>query len=91
MVGLLALATSWPRALVGGLVSLGSIGLLIDLASWWLARSDVPVLSTLSSAFFVKLIVAGGALFAGALALQLALVFVDVFLPDRSIERAGRR
>lgn len=82
VVGLLCLATSWPRRLVRALVSLGALGLAVDLASWWLARPDF-----LASALpfdrlvFVKLLVGGGALFAAALALEMALVVVDLLLP----------
>jgi hypothetical protein len=80
-VGALALLTRWPRALMRALVCLGCVGCLVDLASWWLARGDVAALAAVSGPFYVKLIVAGGALFGGALALQLALIFVDLFLP----------
>ena len=63
------------------LVCLGCVGCLVDLASWWLARGDVAALAAVSGPYYVNLIVAGGALFGGALALQLALIFVDLLLP----------
>jgi len=80
-VGGLALLTSWPRAPMRLLVAVGCVGLLVDLMSWWLARGDVAVLAAVSGPFYVQLIVAGGALFGGALALELALIFVDLLLP----------
>jgi hypothetical protein len=81
-VGALALMTSWPARAMRWLVALGSIGLFVDLASWWLAREDflkgaLPFGRTL----FVKAIVAGGAAFSLALAAQLLLVLVDLLLP----------
>lgn len=87
-VGALCLLTSWPRALTRTLVSAGSIGLFVDLASWWLARADIAALSSVSGAFYVKLIVVGGALFSAALALELALILVDVLRPGRAADRA---
>ena len=83
-VGALALATRWPGRALRGLVCLGSVGLLVDLASWWLARGDVPALSAISGALFVPLVVAGGALFSFSLALQLVLVLLDLLLPLRA-------
>jgi hypothetical protein len=80
-VGALALLTRWPRAPMRWLVAAGCVGLFVDLASWWLARADVAALAPVSGPFYVKLIVAGGALFSGALALELALVLIDLFLP----------
>jgi hypothetical protein len=80
--GLLCLATSWPRSLVRGLVAAGAIGLLVDLSSWWLARRDfLPDALPIERRVFVKAIVAGGAVFAAALALELLLVLADLCLP----------
>jgi len=88
VVGLLLLATSWPRPLVRWVVAAGAAGLLVDLASWWLARPEfLPGLLPFGRLVFVKAIVAGGALFSGALSLALLLVLVDLFLPRREETR----
>jgi hypothetical protein len=89
MVGALALATSWPRRPMRVLVSVGCVGLFVDLASWWLARDDLPSLAWIASPLFVRLLVAGGALFGGALALQLALIVLDLLLPRRAAPSGG--
>jgi hypothetical protein len=81
-VGALALLTSWPRGPMRWLVAAGCVGLLVDLASWWLARADVAWLAPIAGPFYVDLIVAGGALFSGALALELALILFDLLLPS---------
>jgi hypothetical protein len=81
-VGALALLTRWPRRPLRWLVAAGCVGLFVDLASWWLARADVAWLAPLSGRFYVALIVAGGALFAAALALELALILADLVLPS---------
>jgi mono/diheme cytochrome c family protein len=81
-VGLLALATSWPRRLVRAIVALGALGLALDLASWWLARPDfLTGVLPRDRTFFVGLIVGGGSAFAVALALAMALVVVDLLMP----------
>ncbi len=84
VVGVLALATSFPPRAMRLLVSAGCVGLFVDLASWWLARGDVAALAAVSGPVFVPLLVAGGALFGGALALQLLLVMLDLLLPTRA-------
>jgi hypothetical protein len=79
---LLCFATSWPRGLVRWLVAIGALGLLVDLAAWWLARPDfLAAVLPFGRRIFVPAIAAGGAAFAIALALQLALILVDVCLP----------
>lgn len=80
-VGGLALLTRWPRRLLRWLVAAGCVGLFVDLASWWLARADVAWLAPLSGRIYVELIVAGGALFAAALALELVLIVADLVAP----------
>ena len=88
MAGLLLLATSWPRGFVRAIVAVGAVGLLVDLASWWLARPDfLAGALPFGRAPFVLLLVAGGAAFALALALALLLVLVDLLRPA---PRAGR-
>lgn len=80
-VGALALLTSWPRALLRSLVCAGAVGLFVDLANWWLARSDIAALGALSGPVFVPLLAVGGATFAVALALQLLLIALDLLRP----------
>jgi hypothetical protein len=82
VAGLLSLATTWPRALVRGLIAVGAAGLFVDLASWWLARPDFLASALpFDRTFFVDAIIAGGAAFSVALALQLVLVLIELFRP----------
>jgi hypothetical protein len=74
VVGAMAWCTRWRAGLVSGLCLLASGGLLIDLASWWLAR---PVEG------FVLGVLVGGAAFAVATTLLLLLVLGEVLLPAR--------
>ncbi|MCC7012133.1 MAG: hypothetical protein IT454_06210 [Planctomycetes bacterium] len=74
VIGFLLLATRWPKALRDGLFALAGLGLLVDLACWWLARS---------SAALVPLLIGAGALYAGATLLSLALVALDLWWPRR--------
>jgi hypothetical protein len=72
VVAVLLLGTRWHRGVVGLLILLSALGLLVDFSCWLLSRQ---------SDAFVYGIVAGGALFAGATALALLLVLVDLWLP----------
>ena len=72
MVALLASMTCWPRWLVGGLVLVAGAGLLVDMASWWLARDN---------AIFVWTIVAGGFAFNAATGALIVGILVDVLRP----------
>lgn len=72
--GMLALATRWPRALVGSLFALSSLALLCDLGSWFLARE---------TAAFVWLIAGGGVVWMGTSGLMLTLVLIDLWRPVR--------
>lgn len=93
---LLALATSWPRALVRAAIALTAVGLLVDLSCWWLARPGFAAGWLPDSRLvFVKGIVAGGAAFCAGLAALLLAVLVDVCLPlparrDADVERPRR-
>jgi len=74
LVVLLTCATAWPEPLKGGLALAASAGLLVDLASWWLARESAPL---------VKLVVAGGALHALAMGAMMLLVIAELWRPRR--------
>lgn len=68
----LAIGTAWPRGFVGLLVCVGAIGLGVDLASWFLARSNDV---------FVFTIIAGGVCYVGGTGLSLVLVVLDLWRP----------
>jgi len=74
VVVLLALATRFPARVTGPLIFACGLALLCDLGSWLPARG---------SAALVTLIAAGGAAWAAATALLLALVLLDLWLPAR--------
>ena len=71
-LALLLAMTRWWRVLTGLLVAATGVGLLADIAGWWLASE---------SANFAYMIVAGGATYSIATALQLLLIFADLWLP----------
>lgn len=72
VVALLALLTSWPRWLTGGLVLLAGLGLAVDVGSWWPARSNEA---------FVYAIVAGGVTHSASMAALMLLIVVDLLRP----------
>ncbi|MAY73422.1 MAG: hypothetical protein CMJ31_01625 [Phycisphaerae bacterium] len=78
-IGLLALLTSWPRALVGLVLAATGIGLAADLSGWWITRS-VPE--------FAYVVVAGGAAFSGGMSLLGVMVLLDLCLPKRKRKRS---
>jgi hypothetical protein len=67
---LLFLATAWPRGVRHAFVMGTFVALLLDLASWWLAREWV---------FFCHVLVVTGGVFGGLLALQLFGAFLDTW------------
>jgi hypothetical protein len=71
-IGLLWLATRWPRGLKSWLFALSCLALFVDLACWWLSR-DNPGL--------VVLIAASGAVYAGTSVLFLLGILADLWLP----------
>lgn len=80
ILSLLALLTSWPRWLVGGLILLAGLGLAVDVGSWWPAR-DYEAL--------VPAIIAGGITHSGSMAALMLLIVVDLLRPGlkaRSLE-----
>lgn len=68
----MAFFTRWPRGLLGLLAALSGLGLLADIASWWLASRHET---------FVNTILAGGATYAAATGLLLLLILVDLWWP----------
>jgi hypothetical protein len=67
-------ATRWPRWLVSTLIVLVSVNLLVDLAAWWLSRSEGSLVGAI--------IVAGG-LFNGCTVLALLAILADLWRPAR--------
>jgi hypothetical protein len=73
LCGMLVL-TRLPRLVVGGVTALVGLGLLADIASWWLARPHEG---------FVYVIVCAGGVYNGASAVGVVLVVVDLWWPRR--------
>ena len=73
-IGLLGLATRWPRRFKEGCFALGSLALLADLACWWLARENAGL---------VLVIAASGSAYAAIMVLMLLGILVDLWLPGR--------
>lgn len=74
LICLLFLATGFPTWLRHGLFMLCFVGLLMDLASMWLARLDSA---------FVWTLIAGGGVFGLTLGLGILLCFVDLWILPR--------
>lgn len=74
VLALFLFLTRFPALLSAALCGLAGVALLVDLGSWWLARS---------SAGLAPLLVAAGACYAAASALSIVLVFLDLWLPRR--------
>jgi len=66
----LMVCTRWPAALANALVLVAGLGLSLDLAAWWLARS---------SAGLVGLIIVAGAAYAISMVLMMLAVIVDLW------------
>ncbi len=71
-IAFLALATSWPRPLVGFAIFLSGTGLLVDVASQWLARPYEG---------FVWGILIGGAVFGIATGLMILAILLNIWMP----------
>ena len=68
-------ATRWPGAMCGALAAVCGLGLLADLASWWITRTQPG---------FIYVIIVGGALWAASIAISCVAVVLDLWLPRRS-------
>lgn len=75
VIGALGLGTRLPRRVVGSANALLGLGLLADLAGWWLTRWEGGL---------VWLILAGGIVFSVVAVLVLIAVIVDLWLPGRA-------
>jgi len=72
VLALLGAMTRATRFIIGAIVLIGAVGLLGDMAAWWLARSNEG---------WVYLIVAGGFLYSAATTLVGLAVILDCLLP----------
>jgi hypothetical protein len=70
----LAIMTSFPRWLAGGLVMFTGLALMVDIASWWGARTSV---------IFVDVIMVAGTIYAAGTTLLILLIFLDLWLPKK--------
>lgn len=78
-VGAMALATAFPRRLVGFLIGAGGVALIADLASWLLAREWAPA---------IHVIVGAGVVYNAATAALLLLILLELWCP-RAARRTG--
>jgi hypothetical protein len=70
----LAIMTSFPRWLTGGLVMFTGLALMADIASWWGARA---------SPIFVDVIMVAGSIYAAGTTLLILLIILDLWLPRK--------
>lgn len=75
VVALLGAMTRAPRPLTGLIVFVGGLGLLADMASWWLARSND---------MWVYAIVGGGFAYSASTGLVGLIVILDCIIPGRA-------
>ncbi|MCA9279813.1 MAG: hypothetical protein H6815_09530 [Phycisphaeraceae bacterium] len=73
IVGLLACMTRLHGQLTGIVLLAGGLGLGLDMASWWLARSNEV---------WINVLVAGGTVYAIAIGLLGAVVVIDCLIPS---------
>lgn len=71
----LLLCTSYPALIRTGLGLLASSALAVDIAGWWLARESEGA---------VWMVLVGGGVYSGAMALMILLVLADVLRPGRA-------
>ncbi|MCK4873970.1 MAG: hypothetical protein KAS72_14710 [Phycisphaerales bacterium] len=72
VIVLLMLATRWPARIAHPLIAIASIGLLVDLVCWWLARLHEV---------FVPILVIAGSAFGICSCLMLAAILIDLWFP----------
>ncbi|MFN0058740.1 MAG: hypothetical protein ACKVX7_09825 [Planctomycetota bacterium] len=75
VVAFLMWCTRWPTRVRSATIGVTGVALLLDLASWWLARE---------AAGFVWLVVLGGLAYSITTALMLVAVLAEMWLPDRN-------
>jgi len=73
LLSVLCIATRFPLRLTGWLVLISGLGLLVDMASWWITREI---------ASFAYAIVIGGGLYAVGTTLLGLMVILDCLLPS---------
>lgn len=72
VVGLLALATAFPRRITGGLLGFAGVALAVDLGAWWLARMDDR---------WVYIIAAAGGVYNAAMVLMVLVTLIELWRP----------
>lgn len=72
VLGVVCAWTRFNKTLVGFFVFVGAVGLLVDMAGWWITREV---------AWFAYAIVVGGGLYAAATSVVGLLILVDCLLP----------
>ncbi len=79
-IGMLALATAFPRRLTGLLCALAGVALALDLASWWLARIDDR---------WVYMIAGAGTVYNAASVLMILMVLIELWRPRSGSSSSG--
>lgn len=74
VLGALLLMTRWSQRLQGGLILIGGLALFLDLACWWIVRSQ---------AGFLVVLIGAGVLFSASMLASILLVLADLWLPRR--------
>jgi hypothetical protein len=76
----MAWLSRWPRWLVGGVAMIHGLGLVADIAGWWLAGSTIFGV-TLHFEWAVDLIIIGGAAYSSTFAALLGMVLLELWWP----------
>ncbi len=76
LIAVLALMTSWPRALVGLVVAATGVGLVADIGGWWLTTQEPA---------FAYLVVVGGLGYTGGMSLLGVMILLDLCMPRKRI------
>lgn len=72
VVGFLALATAFPRRVVGGVFGLAGVALAVDLVAWWLARMDAQ---------WVFVIAGAGGVYSVTMTLLVLMTMIELWRP----------